>query len=135
MKSIDCRRRTDVSLALILVGALFLNGCHTNTRVAVPDATPPAPDAAVFAELTPGDNDRLTLRSGETVRFVFSEARTDGLVGQDGRHVPYGDVAQLEKRQLSRSKTIWLTVGIAGGFGLLLLISYGMAVAELAGAM
>jgi len=120
--STGCRRRTDGPIAVIVVSALFLNGCHTMTRVGVPDSTPPPPSAAVFAELKPGDNVRITLRSGEKVGFVFSEARADGLVGQDGRHVPYSDVAQLEKRQLSRSRTIWLTVGIAGGFGVLLLL-------------
>ena len=120
--STGCRRRTDVPIAVIVVSALFLNGCHTTTRVGVPDSTPPPPSAAVFAELKPGDNVRITLRSGEKVGFVLSQARADGLVGQDGRHVPYRDIAQLEKRHFSGSRTAWLTVGIAGGFFLLVLI-------------
>jgi len=118
---------------VVVVGALILNGCHTLTRVEVPDSTPSAPNAAVFAELKAGDHVRITLRSGEKVSFALAEVRADGLVGRGGRHIPYRDMAKLEERHVSRGKTAWLIAGIAGGVGLYLLIAYAGAVGSLAG--
>jgi hypothetical protein len=96
------------------------------TRVAVPDSTPSPPNAAVFATLKVGDNVRITLRNGEKVSFALAEVRADGLVGRGGRHIPYGDMAQLEERHVSGSKTALL---IGGAVGLFILISYAAATA------
>lgn len=89
------------AVALFLLSALLLSGCHSMTRIAIPHSTPPPPDAAVFADLRVGDNVRVTMRTGERVTFTLAEVRTEGLVAEGGRHIPFGDIAQLDKRRFS----------------------------------
>jgi hypothetical protein len=131
MHSVKRQRRRTALVTVVALSVSILNGCHTMTRVAVPDSTPSPPNAAVFATLKVGDNVRITLRNGEKVSFALAEVRADGLVGRGGRHIPYGDMAQLEERHASGSKTAWLIVAIGGAVVLFILISYAAAMGGL----
>ena len=99
------------SVAVVLLSAILLSGCHSMTRVALPGATPPPPTAAVFAQL----------KSGNHVGH-HADGRTGdihGLRGPDGRALgggraahPFRDMAQIEKRHISWTKIGILTVSI-----------------------
>ena len=112
MQSVERQRRRTVPAAVIVLSVIMLNGCHSRTRVALPDSTPPPPDAAVFAELNAGDNLRVTMRTGERVTFTLAAVQPEALVAKDGRHIPFRDVTQLDKRHISPWKTVGLAVGI-----------------------
>ena len=102
-------RLTTPAVAIVLLSALVLSGCHSMTRVALPDATPPPPNAAVFAHLKAGDDIRVTMRTGEKVTITLAEVQTEGLVAEGGRHIPFRDMAQIEKRHISWTKSGILT--------------------------
>jgi hypothetical protein len=124
-------RRADVHVAAILVSALIVNGCHTMTRVGLPDAASPAPNAMAAAGLSGGDEVRVTLRTGEKVSFALSEVRAEGLVASDGRYVAYSEMAELKKQTFSSARTTWLIIGVAGGTAFFLVVlAVGMAYAS-----
>lgn len=114
-------RVTKPAVAIVLLSALLLSGCHSMTRVVLPDSTPPPPNAAVFAQLKAGDTVRVTMRTGEKVTFTLEEVRAEGVVAKDGRHIPFGDIGQLERRHFSGTKTV---VVIAIPLVLLALVAY-----------
>jgi hypothetical protein len=118
------RRRT-VPATVVVLSAIILSGCHSRTRVAVPDSTPPPPNSAVFAQLKPGDNVRVTLRTGEKVTFTLAEVQPDALVAKDGRHFAFRDMTQLDKRHLSPWKTVGLAVGIFVVWFVAMAVSFG----------
>lgn len=124
------RSKADPALAAILVSALFLNGCHTTTRVALPDAAP-TPAAISFSELRAGDNVRVTLKSGGKVSFVLSEVRADALVGESGQAIALGDIADVRKQTFSGARTTWLIIGVAGGLAFLVVAAMAAATASL----
>ena len=103
-------RLTTPAVTIVLLSALVLSGCHSMTRVALPDATPPPPNAAVFAHLKPGDDIRVTMQTGEKVTFTLADVQTEGLVADGRRHIPVRDMAQIEKRHIS-----WTKIGILTG--------------------
>jgi hypothetical protein len=103
-------RLTTPAVAIVLLSALVLSGCHSMTRVALPDSTPPPSNAAVFAHLKAGDDIRVTMQTGEKVTFELAEVQTEGLVARGGRHIPFRDIAQIEKRYIS-----WTKIGILTG--------------------
>lgn len=105
------------SVAVVLLSAILLSGCHSMTRVALPGATPPPPNAAVFAQLKSGDHVRVTMQTGAQVTFTVSEVQTEGLLAEGGRHIPFRDMAQIEKRHIS-----WTKIGILTGSILAFLI-------------
>ena len=111
------------AVTIVLLSALVLSGCHSMARVALPDSTPPPPNAAVFAHLKAGDNIRVTMQTGEQVTFTLAEVQTEGLVAQDGRHIPFRDMAQIEKRHISPGRTVGLVVGIFAAWLALLVVA------------
>jgi hypothetical protein len=93
-------------VTVVVLSAFILNACHAATRVTLPDSTPPPPTAAVFAQLKAGDTVRATMRTGEKVTFTLAEVQAEGVVAKDGRHIPFVDIWQLEKRHISGTKTV-----------------------------
>jgi hypothetical protein len=125
MKTVKRPRRRSVPVAVLALSAFIVNGCHTVTRVTLPDSTPPPANAAVFALLKAGDNVRVTLRTGEKAAFTVAEVQPEGLVATDGRHVSCRDMAQLEERSLSPGRTAALVAGICAAVfvGFIVLLS------------
>ena len=110
---------TTPAVTIGVLSALVLTGCHSMTRVALPNATPPPPNAAVFAHLKAGDDIRVTMQTGEKVTFTLAEVQTEGLMAEGGRHIPFRDMAQIEKRQIS-----WIKLGILTG--ILAYVAFGL---------
>jgi len=108
-------------ITVILLSAFILNGCHSLTRVALPDSTPPPPNAAVFAQLKAGDDVRVTLRTGEKVTFTLAEVQAEGLVAKDGRRYAFSDTRQIERQHISGTK---ITIGVACVVALLSFMAY-----------
>jgi hypothetical protein len=108
-------------ITVVLLSAFILNGCHSLTRVALPDSTPPPPNAAVFAQLKAGDDVRVTLRTGEKVTFTLAEVQAEGLVAKDGRRYAFSDTRQIERRHISGTK---ITIGVACVVALLSFMAY-----------
>jgi hypothetical protein len=125
METVRRPRHTSGPVAVVVLGAFIFNGCHTVTRVTLPDSTPPPANAAVFGLLKAGDNVRMTLRTGEKAAFTVAEVQAEGLVATDGRHFSYRDMAQLEERSLSRGRTAGLVAGICAAVfvGFIVLLS------------
>ena len=118
----------------LMVVALVLTTVGCASFKAVPLATNPADTAASLAanRVTPGDTVRVVLKNGQLTEFKVRSVEVDALVGQDGQRVIYADIARLERRSVSASKTtllvlspiivfsamfvIALIAGAAGGF-------------------
>ncbi len=110
-----------------LAAALVVSGCHTHQHLSLSasgSTSAPEFEPPVHA----GDNVRITLRTGERLDFSVEQARDDSLIAKGGRRFPYADIARLEKRQLSKGKTIALAIGIsAAAFTFLILAAAGAA--------
>ncbi len=68
------------------------------------------------------DKVRVTLTDGSQVEVHQPTVARDTLTGFSDGHqvsVPLASVSELELRESDTGKTIWLTVGIVGGVGLL----------------
>jgi hypothetical protein len=96
----------------VVLSAVILSGCHSRVPIVVPVSMPPPPTSAVFTELKAEDNVRVTLWNGNTEVFVVAEAQAEALVAADGRRFLYADIAVLEKRHVSKAKTIALIVAM-----------------------
>jgi hypothetical protein len=58
---------------------------------------------------------------GEKVTFTIAEVQAEGVVANDGQHISFGDIWQLEKRHVSGTKTgMAITIPVV----LLALIAY-----------
>jgi hypothetical protein len=109
-------RRT---LVVILMASL-LTGCTGYKQIPL-DATPPGPDAVVKS-LRVGDSVRVKLRDGSTQKFAIAAVEAGALVGKGGERLPFADIAEVERRQVSPGKTLGLVIAIAGGFFVLMII-------------
>jgi hypothetical protein len=112
----------------LLAATLAASGCHTHQRVVLPASGSPSASAFELPPVHAGDDVRVTLRTGERLDFSVEEARNDSLIGKGGRRFPYADITRLEKRQLSKGKTVALVLGIsAAAFTFLLLAAFAAA--------
>ena len=118
----------------LLFGALAWTVVGCASFKVVPLTTNPADNAPSLAaqSVAPGDTVRVVLKNGASSEFKVRSVEVDALVGQDGERVVYADIARLERRSVSASKTtllvlspiivfsamfvIALIAGAAGGF-------------------
>jgi hypothetical protein len=96
----------------LMVVALVLTTVGCASFKVVPLATNPADTAASLAanRVTPGDTVRVVLKNGQLSEFKVRSVEVDALVGQDGQRVVYADIARLERRSVSASKTTLLVL-------------------------
>jgi hypothetical protein len=113
MGSRQAYERGTRALALALT-ALILGGCQTRHPIAVPRSTPAPATAAVFTELRPGDQVRVTLLTGEVADSVVAEVRADALVVSDGRRFPYVEIARLVRQRTPAGNTLIRVLDVAG---------------------
>jgi hypothetical protein len=105
-----------------MVVALALTAAGCGTFKVVPLATNPADNAASLAakRVAPGDTVRVVLKNGQQSEFKVRSVEDDALVGQDGQRVVYADVALLERRSISATKTTLLVlsrlIALTGAF-------------------
>jgi hypothetical protein len=98
--------------AVVMVGAL-LSGCHVQTRLAIPGASPSAGVSAPPVKV--GDEVRLTLRDGTLAGLIVVEVAADAIVGGRGQRYLFTDIATLERRRVTPVRTAGLMAGIAAG--------------------
>ena len=108
MRSIELWNTSRVETIAIVLAAVILTGCHSRVPIAVPGSKPPPAKSGLGAGLKAGDHVRVTMRNGNTAAFVIVEAQVEALVADDGRRFPYADMELLEKRRISKTKTIAL---------------------------
>jgi len=114
-----CRLRIGIQLMVVAL-ALTAVGCGTFN--VVPLATNPANNAASLGakRVAPGDTVRVVLKNGQQSEFKVRSVEDDALVGQDGQRVVYADIALLERRSISATKTTLLVlspfIALTGAF-------------------
>jgi hypothetical protein len=103
--------RLRIGFQLMLV-ALVLTAVGCASFKLVPLATNPTDNAASLAakRVAPGDTVRVVLKNGQQSEFTLRSVEGDALVGQDGQRVAFADVASLERRSISATKTTLLVL-------------------------
>jgi hypothetical protein len=90
---------------------------------AVPPSTPAGLDLdAVKAHVRSGDMVRVLRKDATESKFTVTAIDADALVSRAGERVPYADIARLERRSFSATKTVFLVLSPAIVMGGLLLI-------------
>jgi len=101
----------------------FVSACHTHTRVALPEGSPPAPGAAQNVALKVSDSVRVTLRDGSQLNGLVSATEIDALTvrgrGDRGpaadRRILWSDIVQIERVKVSAWRTILLVPSVYTG--------------------
>ena len=123
MRLSPCRVRLVCVLTAL---ALAATGCTSMRGVPLVRGVAPAPDAGLEA----GDEVRITLFSGRRVTVVLAEITEVAIVTRDGTVYPRDQVARVERRQFSGTKTAVLAIGLGAT---VLLVAWAVATASLAG--
>lgn len=105
-----------------VLSAMILGGCHHMVPIVARPSTQPPTASAVATELKVGDEVRVTLRNGDSARFEVAEVQAEALVARDGRRFNYADVSRLEKRRVSKGRTIALIAAMP----LIMLVGVGL---------
>ena len=96
-------RNTSAVTLAVLACSQFLGACAFQPIT-------PAPDA-IRASISSGDTVRVTTLNGQEHTFRVTEIGPEQLSGES-EEVAYGQIAQLEKREINRT-TLWVLVGLA----------------------
>lgn len=123
------RLRTGFQLTL---AALVLTTLGCGSWKVVPLATNPGDNAASLAakRVAPGDTVRVVLKNGQQSEFTIRSVEDGAFVGQDGQRVAFADVARLERRSTSTTKTTLLVLSpliVFGGAFLVALIAFAVS--------
>lgn len=103
------QRQASSLVACVLVATIATApGCRSMHTVK-PDTTAQQPAAW---KVKPGDDIRLTLKDGRTLRLVVAAVETDAIVERQGSRVALSEIQTLERRQFSAGRTV---AAIAGG--------------------
>jgi hypothetical protein len=111
-------------VALLTASALVGSGCTSMHQVPV---VAPGPSQTT-SMVKPGDNVRVTMRDGRTAQFTVGQVEASAITARGGERYATDQIATVERRTFSATKT---TVLIAGALGGVFLLAYGFAVASL----
>ncbi len=87
----------------VLACSQFLGACAYQTISTTPDA--------IRASISSGDTVRITTQNGQENTFRVTEVGVDRLSGGN-EEVAYGQIAQLEKREMNKP-VLWVVLGLA----------------------
>ena len=107
-------RSTNVAL---LCASLFLTGCTTMHRVALPTS------ASSTSAIHVGDHVQVLTKAGQTLSFTVSQIEPAALVGENVR-VAFSNIADLHVRRADHGKTARFATAAVLLTGLVILISY-----------
>jgi len=101
----------------------LVSACHTRTRVALPEGSPPPAGDAQYVALKVNDPVRATLRDGSQINGLVSEIERDALTvrerGDRGpaadRRILWSDIVQLERVKVSLGRTALLVLAVPIG--------------------
>ena len=121
------------SISALLICAVMLVSC-TSFRVVKPDDMP--------GGLKPGDTVKIVTKDGRDVELKIVTITPEALVGTPvssvgtaeasevkDQRVEFGEIAKLEKREISAGKTAGLVAGIVAAVALALLLMVAAATA------
>ncbi len=117
------RRASPFVACLLVVAVATAPGCRSLQTVK-PDTTPQRPDPW---HVRPGDDIRVTLKDGHTLRLVVASVDSDAIVARGGTRVAFTEIQTLERRQVSAPRTVGLLVG--GVLAALLALAFAMVAA------
>jgi hypothetical protein len=109
----------------------FVSACHTRTRVALPEGSPPAAGEARDVALNVNDSVRVTLRDGSQLNGLVSAIERDALTlrrGRDStrpaddRRILWSDIVQIEREKVSATRTTLLVLSPVITLGVALLV-------------
>jgi hypothetical protein len=109
-----------VRLVAMLV-ILAVTGCTAMHRVPVVPSTTAAPPT-----VSPGDEVRLTLRGGHSVRLTVERLEPGAIIARGGERYALADVTSLERREFSAPKTTLLIVAIPVGLLLFAFLAFAI---------
>lgn len=92
---------------LLVVTVATAPGCRSMHTVK-PDITAQQPDQW---NVKPGDDIRVTLKDGRTLRLTVASVESDAIVAQEGTRVAFTEIQTLERRQFSAPRTVGLVAG------------------------
>jgi hypothetical protein len=92
---------------LLVVAVATAPGCRSMHTVK-PDITAQQPGRW---SVKPGDDIRVTLKDGRTLRLTVASVEGDAIVAQEGTRVPFTEIQTLERRQFSAPRTVGLVAG------------------------
>ncbi len=115
------RHRSFVQVAVTIALGSLVSSCASFTPVTLP--TDPGGDAAaIAASVHSGDRVRLLLTDRRVTEFTVAAVEREAFVGQKGERVAFTEIARLERRSVSGTKTVFLIASPLLALGGLLLI-------------
>ena len=111
-------------VCVLIAWAVLMGGCTSMHRVPVIAA--PAPRPALLP-VNPGDDVRITMRDGQSVRFRVDRVEPDVIIALSGTRYEVADIVTLERREFSGLKTTSLILGIPAGMYLFAVIVFAFA--------
>lgn len=100
-------RASPIVVCLLVVTVATAPGCRSMHTVK-PDIT--AQQANPWS-VEPGDDIRVTLKDGRTLRLTVASVESDAIVAREGPRVAFTEIQTLERRQFSAPRTAGLVVG------------------------
>lgn len=119
---------------IILLSTLMLSGCSTYRSIGVHHQVTGIDGYQTTPTLWKGDRVRYVLKNGREGEIVIQSVNSLYLMGQDGMHVPLGQVVTLERKEVSGGK-IAAATGAGIGVGAIVVVaalSVGLATALIA---
>ena len=95
---------------------LLLTSCTSYKVVQIPDN--------IESEIHEGDIVKIVTKDGRDLEFKVVSVTSEGVIGENQQVIRFSDVVQLEKQEVSATKTAGLiVVGLAALFVILLVVA------------
>ncbi len=116
-------RASPIVACLLVVTVATAPGCRSMHTVR-PDTTAQQPSQW---SVKPGDDIRVTLKDGRSLRLTVASVDSDAIVAREGARVAFTEIQTLERRQFSAPRTAGLVVG--GVLAALLALAFAVVAA------